>query len=147
MGETYLVYNKNKRHRLGDGICVLGRDPECCDIAFDDQELSRKHVMIVREGIRYVLIDFRSTNGVMVNDRQVEQVHLKSGDRIKMGQQLIQFLEESPTAAAAVSGGGGVERAGVVRPGRPTGQSPARGARAPPPPPPTPPAQAPPPAR
>src|ERR1043166_7974355 len=121
MAEAYLVYNKNKRHRLGEGICVLGRDPECCDIAFDDQELSRKHVMIVREGARYVLIDFRSTNGVMVNDRQVEQVHLKSGDKIKMGQQLLQSSEE-PAAAAAAAGAASPDKSGVAKAagGRPT---------------------------
>lgn len=125
MAETYLVYNKSKRHRLGEGICVLGRDPECCDIAFDDQELSRKHIMIVREGARYVLIDFRSTNGVMVNDRQVEQVHLKSGDKIRMGQQMLQFLEEN-------TGGPGdpTSQGGLPRPARPTGTAQAVGAGA-----------------
>jgi adenylate cyclase len=95
VADSYLVYDKNRRHRLGDGICVLGRDPDCCDLAFDDQELSRKHAIIAREGARYLLIDFRSTNGVLVNDQPVEQVHLKPGDRIRIGHQVILYHEES----------------------------------------------------
>ncbi|MBI4865306.1 MAG: GAF domain-containing protein [Candidatus Riflebacteria bacterium] len=96
---SFLVY-KNKKHRLGDGVCTLGRDKECCDIAFDDKELSRKHVLVIKEGPKYLLIDFRSTNGVMVNNKPVEQIHLKAGDWIKIGQQTIQFIEEGPAEGA-----------------------------------------------
>jgi len=114
MPDAYLVY-KGKRHRLGDGICTLGRDPDCCDIAFDDdKELSRKHILIVREGSRYLLLDFRSTNGVLVNSKPVEQVRLQTGDWIRIGQQSIQYLEE--TTGRQDSSKGDLRLSGLTRP-------------------------------
>ncbi len=41
--------------------------------------VSRKHAEIVREGIRFKLID-QSTNGTFVNGKRIKEIYLKNGD-------------------------------------------------------------------
>lgn len=95
MGEAYILYdNGTKKYRLGQSPCFLGRDPEACELYFDDQELSRKHALIVSSSGHYLIFDFRSTNGVIKNDKVVEQATLKDGDIIRIGRQEIRFVQK-----------------------------------------------------
>ncbi len=81
-------------YELGPGLCVVGRD-ESSDMVFSqDQEMSRKHCLIFPLGNRYFLIDFKSSNGVLVNDQHVESCFLRDGDQVRMGEQAFEFSQK-----------------------------------------------------
>ncbi len=89
MSRAYLKH-KAGEYTLSGGVCSIGREPSCT-IFFDDQELSRKHAIIVGYNSEYTLMDFKSSNGVQVNNRPVEQCRLHHGDLVRMGSQLFEF--------------------------------------------------------
>lgn len=117
MGRAFLKH-KAGEYTLSGGVCSIGREPSCT-IFFDDQELSRKHALIVGVSGEFTLMDFKSSNGVEVNSRAVEQCRLHNGDLIKMGSQMFEFRREvdadepvkaAGKAASIVSAGGDKSR-------------------------------------
>ncbi|RJP32687.1 MAG: FHA domain-containing protein [Phycisphaerales bacterium] len=68
-----------------------GRDP-ARDIQIIDPKVSRKHFMIRRHEDHYVLVPFKSLNGVHVNGTQIEaEVVLNDLDKITVGDTTLQF--------------------------------------------------------
>ena len=63
---------------------VLGRGVET-DLRVEDSEVSRAHCAIWMEGSRILIKDLRSRNGTFVNDERVQEVELKSGDKVRVG--------------------------------------------------------------
>ncbi len=64
-------------------------------IILGDSTVSKKHAGIrVREGNRYELHDFGSTNGLFINDRRISKQFLKNGDIIKIGDTELIFTVE-----------------------------------------------------
>ena len=70
--------------------------------------------MIIVSGDTYSIVDFKSSNGVFVNDRQIEHVMLHDGDIIRMGDQVFNFTIEDLSSSVpdsdsplSVSPGGG----------------------------------------
>jgi serine/threonine protein kinase len=65
------------------------------DLAEHDRGIaSRHHAMIDRNGDHYTLVDLGSTNGTLVNGSPLpphQKHHLRSGDRIKIGEVEIEF--------------------------------------------------------
>jgi len=55
------------------------------DLALIGGEISREHAEIVADGDTYVLRDRRSRYGTFVNDQQITEQVLASGDRIRLG--------------------------------------------------------------
>jgi hypothetical protein len=80
--------------RLGPGACLIGRDPDICDIALDNPHLSRRHALVVPLDGEYTLIDFKSMNGVMVRDQQHRVTRLTDGDVIQLAGETLQFFRE-----------------------------------------------------
>lgn len=76
--------------RLGAGPITLGRLPEC-DIVVSDPGASRQHARIRHADGEYVLTDLGSTNGTLVNDEAVQERILDDGDRITIGETLLEF--------------------------------------------------------
>lgn len=76
--------------RLGAGPVTLGRLPEC-DIVMSDPGASRQHARIRHVDGEYVLTDLGSTNGTLVNDDPVRERILQDGDRITIGETLLEF--------------------------------------------------------
>jgi pSer/pThr/pTyr-binding forkhead associated (FHA) protein len=71
---------------------VIGRGRECHIRAEDDGAMSRKHATITRDGVRFMLADLESSNGVFVNDEPIEAPYeLKVNDRIEIGNQTFVF--------------------------------------------------------
>lgn len=69
----------------------IGRASECV-IPIKDRYLSRLHAELVAVGSAWVLKDLGSANGTYLNGNRVEQdMPLKSGDRIRMGDTEIVF--------------------------------------------------------
>lgn len=93
MSQAILVY-KGCPFRLGPGACLIGRDPDICDIALDNPHLSRRHALVVPLDGEYTLIDFKSMNGVMIKDQQHRVTKLSDGDVIQLAGETLQFFRE-----------------------------------------------------
>jgi adenylate cyclase len=87
---------------VGD-ICRMGRNTDC-DIQFHDDQVSRDHARIVREGDQYVLEDTKSRNGVQVNHKRVTRQVLKDGDLVTLGQTTLKFVAGAAAATAGTTG-------------------------------------------
>ncbi|HEY7327819.1 MAG TPA: FHA domain-containing protein [Gemmataceae bacterium] len=64
---------------------VIGRDP-ACQLRPASRQISKRHCALVRRKDKVFVLDFDSTNGTFVNDRQVNGgIELLSGDQLGVG--------------------------------------------------------------
>jgi pSer/pThr/pTyr-binding forkhead associated (FHA) protein len=89
---------------LTDATTVAGRAPEN-KVVIDDKQSSRRHFTIEKIEFGFKLVDLESRNGTRVNDRQVNQMLLRPGDRIQIGKHTLTFedpnFREPPADVAA----------------------------------------------
>ncbi|MCL1852629.1 MAG: DUF3662 domain-containing protein [Peptococcaceae bacterium] len=76
-------------HLVQDAV-VVGRQ-QACDLALRDDEVSRQHLNVFREGLRWCIEDLGSTNGTFVNGVRVDKYILKPQDRVRLGQTTFVF--------------------------------------------------------
>jgi hypothetical protein len=69
---------------------VLGRLPES-DVVVNDAGASRQHARISQSNGEFVLTDLGSTNGTLVNEESVLERTLQDGDRITIGETVLEF--------------------------------------------------------
>ena len=84
--ETKAIVSMDDRRFVLDGpTAVLGRSREC-DCVLDDPNVSRRHAELRRNSTGdWQIVDLQSTNGVKVNDRQVDASRLRPGDEVVLG--------------------------------------------------------------
>ncbi|MDG0980336.1 MAG: FHA domain-containing protein [Halieaceae bacterium] len=70
---------------------LVGRQRDC-DIAIEDNAVSRQHCLIQKCGDRWQIDDQQSRNGTYVNDLAVNMTYLSSGDRVTFGNIDVIFL-------------------------------------------------------
>jgi hypothetical protein len=75
---------------LAKPVVTLGRLPEN-DVVVDDPGASRQHARINGGDGEFVLVDLGSTNGTLVNDQPVGERALDDGDRITIGETVLEF--------------------------------------------------------
>ena len=83
----------------GLGVCyaltqaplLIGRGDDC-DVRIPDTSVSRRHACIRPDGEGYCALDLESLNGTFVNDVAAEQVKLKDGDTLRVGNRIYRFL-------------------------------------------------------
>jgi hypothetical protein len=75
-------------------VTTIGRLEEC-DVVVRDPGASRRHAEIRREDGVFSITDLGSTNGTLVNGRQVQSERLEEGDRIRIGSTVIEFRASS----------------------------------------------------
>jgi hypothetical protein len=75
---------------LAKPVVTLGRLPES-DVVVDDPGASRQHARISSANGEFVLVDLGSTNGTLVNDAAVAEHALADGDRITIGETVLEF--------------------------------------------------------
>lgn len=81
----HLILN-GRRLAIDQEITYIGRDPSCCHVVIsDDTEVSRKHVCLIDLGHKVIMLDYKSSNGTLLNSVAVEQETLKPGDQIQVG--------------------------------------------------------------
>ncbi len=79
-----------KRFPLAAGSIFIGRQAEC-DLALDDIKVSRRHAALAcRDGI-FFLDDLGSTNGTYVNGRRVGRTKIAPGDRVTLGNSVLEL--------------------------------------------------------
>ncbi|HRK01736.1 MAG TPA: GGDEF domain-containing protein [Oligoflexia bacterium] len=85
---------QGKRYEINKDSMFLGRDVSA-EIALNDQNVSRKHAEVIREGKEIKLRDNGSTNGTFVNDKLIKDtVTLRKEDMIKLGNTILKFLPQ-----------------------------------------------------
>jgi hypothetical protein len=84
--ETKAIVSLDDRRYVLDGpVAVLGRSREC-DCVLADPNVSRQHAELRRGSTGdWQIVDLGSTNGVKVNDRQVQSSRLSPGDHVTLG--------------------------------------------------------------
>jgi hypothetical protein len=85
-----VVVPGGERIRVGDDPVCIGRLPEC-EVTLNDQNVSRRHAEVRREGDAFVVVDLGSTNGTKVNGTRVKQQRLNDGDEITVGSSTLRF--------------------------------------------------------
>jgi len=81
---------------------VIGRAPECGLAILHDGNISRRHARVVVSGDEVRIVDLASTNGTLVNGRDVQDHVLQRGDRIFVGLSTIlkfDFLSDDERAS------------------------------------------------
>lgn len=81
-------------HALADrDTWKIGKASDC-DLAVQDVQISREHVVISRQGDAYVLEDQGSGTGTYLNGQRVQTSALRSGDIIRIGSTWLEVREE-----------------------------------------------------
>jgi small-conductance mechanosensitive channel len=83
--------DRGKALRLLDGKSALVGRSSQCDLALSEQQVSKEHFKLEREGDGYTLRDLASTIGTTVNGERVERRALKDLDRIAIGETVLIF--------------------------------------------------------
>jgi len=93
------------------------------DVILDDEQISRHHANIRRQGNQFVLTDLASANGTFVNRARIAEPHaLRPGEMIQMGSMVLEFRQS--TAAAATVIGVPSEQTAIGRPPAPAAPPP-----------------------
>ncbi len=79
-----------RTYSLAKPVLTLGRLPES-DVVISDPGASRQHARIANAGGEFVVTDLGSTNGTLVNDEEVRERVLDDGDRITIGETVLEF--------------------------------------------------------
>lgn len=83
-----------------EGLFIIGRD-ETADLTLIADKISRKHCAINPTTRGFVLTDLASKNGTFVNGQPSVSQTLHSGDRIRIAEIVIKFLQEEETLVDA----------------------------------------------
>jgi predicted component of type VI protein secretion system len=75
---------KGTKFQIDRDEVVIGRVPENV-VHLDDPSVSGRHCVIRRDGRRFTLTDFKSTNGTRLNDVRIQSYRLSAKDRICVG--------------------------------------------------------------
>jgi HD-GYP domain-containing protein (c-di-GMP phosphodiesterase class II) len=79
---------------------VFGRNSDC-DVWLDDPTCSRQHAGIQLIDGSFFAVDFKSTNGILVNGKKVERAPIVDGDRIFVGRSVFVFRSSTAVDAGA----------------------------------------------
>lgn len=72
---------------------VIGREKSAADIILKDPNVSRRHAELSYANGQWTVTDLRSTNGTLVNDREVSSSALQDGDVLTIGLLHLEFRE------------------------------------------------------
>jgi diguanylate cyclase (GGDEF)-like protein len=79
---------------------LIGRSSKA-DIQVDQDSVSRHHAKLRVDGTRITVEDMGSTNGTIVNDEHIEDLHrLRNGDMVKIGRTIFKFIASNNIEAA-----------------------------------------------
>jgi len=102
-GEALLILTQDdepqRNWSLAPAVTTIGRWDDN-DVVISDRWVSRHHAEIRREGVRYVIHDLSSKNGLYVNGNRVSgSIALEDGDRIQIAPRCeLTFVDSEATA-------------------------------------------------
>ena len=94
---TILSGPKKDKVYTVDQEAILGRSSDNV-VPIHDTKTSRHHSRIFQEDNMYFIEDLGSRNGTIVNGKNITRQYLVSGDRIKIGNTLLVFVEDNDPA-------------------------------------------------
>jgi pSer/pThr/pTyr-binding forkhead associated (FHA) protein len=100
MATLYQIDNdgsRTERWEIDDEPVIVGRSAQA-KVSIEDEGLSRRHFLILRDGDGYLIKDLSSRNGTWVDGRRVFAEKLRHNDCILAGNTL--FLFADPPAPA-----------------------------------------------
>lgn len=93
MAILYRVEKNGAKVQHWDINCVpvlIGRSP-VANIRVDDEGMSRRHLMILRDEDGFVVQDLNSRNGTWLKEERVSSASLQDHDRIRAGSTVFEF--------------------------------------------------------
>lgn len=96
-------------YELQEESLTLGRDGANA-IQLQDSQISRCHAQVKKEEGRYIIRDLDSKNGILVNDNQVREQKLVSGDCIKIGSITLRYIQDADTEDKGLMDSGEMEK-------------------------------------
>ena len=88
--------------QLDQDATTMGRSPDCV-ITLDDGAISSRHCCVLRDGKKYSLNDFDSTNGTRLNGEYIKDTPLRPKDVIRVGDLELEFDGDDVDAPPAMS--------------------------------------------
>jgi pSer/pThr/pTyr-binding forkhead associated (FHA) protein len=85
---------------INDHPVTVGRGASA-DVKIEDDGLSRRHFMVVREGTDYLVKDLSSRNGTWVHGHRAVTARLSHNDCILAGRTLFRFCEDRAVVSPA----------------------------------------------
>src|SRR5256885_4203449 len=76
--------DQGTRYRLDGSTITLGRGTSNA-VQLHDTEISREHAEFSRRGEQYFIRDLESSNGTLLNGKQVKEHDIASGDHLQLG--------------------------------------------------------------
>jgi pSer/pThr/pTyr-binding forkhead associated (FHA) protein len=104
-----------KQWEIGDVPVTIGRGT-LVDVKVDDEGLSRRHFMIVREGQEFLVRDLSSRNGTWVHGHRASAARLSHNDCILAGRTLFRFWEHREAVAVTPQLSSGPHGTQILRP-------------------------------
>jgi len=83
--------------RISGARVLFGRASDC-DVVITDSSVSRNHAELIRAEGGYIVKDLKSSNGVFVNGKKVQEHYLVSGDVFTMGNHAYRYIEVEAAA-------------------------------------------------
>ncbi len=77
-------------YEIGDNEIAIGRSQQC-HVVLEDKRSSRRHALIMKNGMQYILKDLGSANGTLLNGTRVSEQELQTGDQIQIGETVFSF--------------------------------------------------------
>jgi pSer/pThr/pTyr-binding forkhead associated (FHA) protein len=93
-----------KQWEISDQPVTVGRGASV-DVKVEDDGLSRRHFMVLREGADYLIKDLSSRNGTWVHGHRAVTARLSHNDCILAGHTLFRFCEERAAVSRALQPG------------------------------------------
>lgn len=75
---------------LADGLNVVGRSVPPCTVHLDGSKVSKKHCTVTVLSGLVAVEDHGSSNGVFVNGSKISKAALKAGDRLVIGEFILE---------------------------------------------------------
>src|SRR5262244_2107661 len=79
-----------KSFPITDSSLKIGKAPEN-DVVIDSPTVSRNHLIIRRQGDRFLVEDLQSTNGTFIDGAQIREAYLKPGQLLELGDVQLRF--------------------------------------------------------
>jgi uncharacterized protein involved in exopolysaccharide biosynthesis len=94
-------------HPIDGQAISMGRSASC-DVPLDDERASSVHARVLYERGQHRLVDLDSTNGTFVNNQRVQDILLRPGDLIQIGETIFEYRRnDAPEVVEPVAHGYG----------------------------------------
>ena len=88
---TLVDLGSGQTYNVTSDVAVIGREHVAGGIVLNDPNVSRRHAELVLQGANWSIRDLNSTNGTLVNDIDVSEARLHSGDVLTIGLTNLEF--------------------------------------------------------